>query len=91
MIFSIYNMDHNRKKPEKVYLEYFKTCTMVSYTAQVAKSHKRFNSALSRAKTRQACLKAYYSHKKEHEKLLKSHLKQELAQTNRKESKIPRK
>ena len=64
---------------------------MVSYTAQVAKSHKRFNSALSRAKTRQACLKAYYSHKKEHERLLKSHLKEELAQTNRKKSKIPRK
>ena len=64
---------------------------MASYTAQVAKSHKRFKSALSRAKTRQACLKAYNSHKKEHEKLLKSHLKQELAQTNRKKSKIPRK
>jgi hypothetical protein len=64
---------------------------MASYTAQVAKSHKRFNSALKRAKTRQACLKAYYSHKKEHERLLKSHLKEELAQTNKKKAKIPRK
>lgn len=64
---------------------------MASYTAQVAKSHKKFNSALSKAETRQACLKAYYSHKKEHERLLKSHLKEELSQTNRKKSKIPRK
>ena len=82
-------MDHNRKKPEKVYLEYFKICIMVSYTAQVAKSHKRFNSALSKAKTRQACLKAYFSHKKEHERLLKSHLKEELSQVNKKKAKIP--
>jgi hypothetical protein len=64
---------------------------MASYTAQVAKSHKKFNSALSKAKTRQACLQAYYSHKKEHERLLKNHLKEELSQTNKKKSKIPRK
>ena len=62
---------------------------MTSYTAQVAKSHKRFNSALGRAKSRQACLKAYYSHKKEHERLLKSHLKEELSQVNKKKAKIP--
>ena len=62
---------------------------MASYTAQVAKSHKRCNSALGRAKSRQACLKAYYSHKKEHERLLKSHLKEELSQVNKKNAKIP--
>ena len=62
---------------------------MVSYTAQVAKSHKRFNSALSRAKTRKACLQAYFSHKKEHESLLKRHLKEELTQVNKKKAKIP--
>ena len=62
---------------------------MVSYTAQVAKSHKRFNSALSRAKTRKACLQAYYSHKKEHDSLLKRHLKEELTQVNKKKAKIP--
>ena len=62
---------------------------MLGYTAQVAKSHKRFNSALSRAKTRKACLQAYYSHKKEHESLLKRHLKEELTQGNKKKAKIP--
>ena len=61
---------------------------MVSYTAQVAKSHKRFNLALERAKTRQACLKSYYSHKKEHESLLKRHLKEELTQVNKKKAKV---
>ena len=62
---------------------------MVSYTAQVAKSHKKFNSAFSKAKTRKACLTAYYSHKKEHELLLKNHLKGELSQVNKKKAKIP--
>ena len=62
---------------------------MVSYTAQVAKSHKKFNNDLRKAKTRQACLKAYYRHKKEHESLLKRHLKEELSQVNKKKAKIP--
>ena len=77
------------KNTRKYYLPLKSNFLMVSYTAQVAKSHKRFNSALGRAKTRQACLKAYYSHKKEHERLLKSHLKEELTQTNKKKAKIP--
>ena len=50
---------------------------MVSYTSQVAKSHKKFTAQLSRAKTRQACLNAYWKHKKEHEVLLRRHLKEE--------------
>jgi len=62
---------------------------MVSYTSQVAKSHKKFTGQLSRAKTRQACLNAYWKHKKEHEVLLRRHLKEELAQVNKKKAKIP--
>ena len=61
---------------------------MASYTSQVAKSHKKFTSQLNRAKTRQACLNAYWRHKKEHETLLKRHLKEELAQVNKKKAKI---
>ena len=61
---------------------------MVSYTSQVAKSHKKFTSQLNRAKTRQACLNAYWKHKKEHETLLKRHLKEELAQVNKKKAKM---
>tara|TARA_Y100000590_G_scaffold266651_1_gene299471 strand:- start:251 stop:445 length:195 start_codon:yes stop_codon:yes gene_type:complete len=61
---------------------------MASYTSQVAKSHKKFTSQLGRANTRQACLNAYWKHKKEHETLLKRHLKEELAQVNKKKAKI---
>ena len=61
---------------------------MASYTSEVAKSHKKFTSQLNRAKTRQACLNAYWKHKKEHEALLRKHLKEELAQVNKKKAKI---
>ena len=62
---------------------------MASYTSEVAKSHKKFTTALNRAKTRQTCLNAFWKHKKEHENLLKKHLKEELAQVNKKKAKIP--
>ena len=60
---------------------------MASYTSDVAKSHKKFTAALSRAKTRQSCLNAFWKHKKEHERLLKKHLKEELADVNKKQAK----
>ena len=62
---------------------------MASYTTDVAKSHKKFTTALKRAKSRQACLNAFCKHKKEHENLLKKHLKEELADVNKKKAKIP--
>ena len=61
---------------------------MASYTGQVATIHKQFNSALKRAKSRQAVLNAYWNHKAQHEKLLKQHLKEEMAQVTRVKSKI---
>ena len=42
---------------------------MANYTSEVAKSHKKFEAALKRAKTRQSCLNAYWKHKKDHETL----------------------
>ena len=45
---------------------------MAGYTSDVAKSHKKFTTALNRAKTRQSCLNAFWKHKKEHENLLKN-------------------
>lgn len=56
---------------------------MASYTNEVAKIHKQFNTAVKRAKTRQAVLNAYWTHKKQHEKLLKKHLREEMAEVNR--------
>ncbi|MBC8482585.1 MAG: hypothetical protein H8D50_02410 [Thaumarchaeota archaeon] len=61
---------------------------MANYTAQVATIHRQFNTALKRAKTRQAVLNAYWKHKAQHEKLLKQHLKEEMADVNRKKNKI---
>ncbi|HJM13864.1 MAG TPA: hypothetical protein QF710_00380 [Candidatus Nitrosopelagicus sp.] len=61
---------------------------MANYTSEVAKSHKKFEAALKRAKTRQSCLNAYWKHKKDHETLLRRHLKEELAQVNKKKAKI---
>ena len=61
---------------------------MASYTGQVATIHRQFNTALKRARTRQAVLNAYWKHKAQHAKLLKQHLKEEMAQVNRAKSKI---
>ena len=61
---------------------------MTSYTSQVATIHRQFNTALKRAKSRQAGLNAYWNHKAQHDKLLKQHLKEEMAQVNRIKSKI---
>ena len=61
---------------------------MASYTGQVAKIHGQFNVQLKRAKSRQAVINAYWKHKAQHEKLLKQHLKEEMAQVNRIKSKI---
>jgi len=52
---------------------------MASYTAQVNTIHKKFNVAVKKAKTKQALNKAYSSHKKEHERILKKHLQEEVA------------
>ena len=61
---------------------------MASYTVQVATIHKQFNAVLKRAKSRQAVLNAYWKHKAQHERLLKQHLKEEMAQVNQVKSKI---
>jgi len=61
---------------------------MASYSAQVASIQKQFQAALKRAKSRQAVLNCYWKHKAQHERLLKQHLKEEMAQVNRIKSKI---
>ena len=61
---------------------------MASYTGQVATIHRQFNAALKRAKSRQAVLNAYWKHKAQRARLLKPHLKEEMAQVNQLKSKI---
>ena len=56
--------------------------------SQVNVSHKKFKTALNKAKTRQAVLNAYWAHKKDHEKILAKHLKEEFALVNKIKNKI---
>jgi len=61
---------------------------MASYTTEVASIHRQFQTGLNKAKSRQAVLNCYWKHKAQHERLLKKHLKEEMAQVNRIKSKI---
>ncbi len=61
---------------------------MASYTTEVAKIHKKFQSALKRAKSRQSVLNAYWKHKRDHERLLKKHLKEEMDQVKKIKDKL---
>ena len=54
-----------------------------SYTSGVASIHKKYQSALKNAKTRQAVLNAYWRHKKDHETLLRKHLREEMNEVKR--------
>ena len=56
---------------------------MANYTTQVAAIHRKFQAAIKRAKTRQAVLNAYWKHKADHERLLRQHLKEEMALVNK--------
>jgi len=59
-------------------LLFFSNHSMASYTSQVNVIHKKFTNALKKAKTKQALNKAYSMHKKDHERLLKKHLAEEI-------------
>ena len=61
---------------------------MASYTAQVSVIHKKFNNAMKKAKTKQALNKAYSLHKKDHERLVKKHLAEELRDIKKAKAKL---
>lgn len=61
---------------------------MASYTAQVNAIHKKFNNAMKKAKTKQALNKAYSLHKKDHERLVKKHLAEELREIKKAKAKL---
>lgn len=54
-----------------------------SYVRGVAGIHRKYQTALKRAKSRQSVLNAYWKHKKESERLLARHLKDEMAEVKR--------
>jgi hypothetical protein len=61
---------------------------MASYTAEVSVIHGKFQSAVKRAKTKTTLNKAYSVHKKDHERLLKKHLREETAMINKAKKKL---
>jgi hypothetical protein len=54
-----------------------------SYARAVAGIHRKYQASLRRAKSRQAVLNAYWKHKKESERLLARHLKEEMSEVKR--------
>jgi len=61
---------------------------MASYVNQVNAMHRQYQSALKRARSRQSVLNLYWAHKRQHERLLKKHLREEMAQVTRIKNKI---
>jgi len=61
---------------------------MASYTTEVAVIHRKFQNAVKRAKSKTTLNKAYSVHKKDHERLLKKHLREETAMINKAKKKL---
>jgi len=61
---------------------------MASYSAQVNVIHKTFQNAVKRARTKQSLNKAYTVHKKAHERILKTHLREEIRMINKAKKKL---
>ncbi len=61
---------------------------MASYTAEVNAIHKKFTNAVKRAKSKKSLIKAYSAHKKQHQRLLKKHLREEMAMINKAKKKL---
>ena len=56
------------------------TTNSKSYFREVEKSHRKYSAALRRAGSRQAVMNLYWRHKKQHEALLKRHLREEMVE-----------
>jgi len=65
-----------------------KSGLMASYSEQVNVIHKKFQNAVKSAKTKQSLNKAYSVHKKDHERLLKKHLREETTLINKAKKKL---
>ncbi len=54
-----------------------------SYFRVVDQSHRKYNAALKKARSRQSAMNLYWRHKREHEALLRRHLREEMVVLNR--------
>jgi hypothetical protein len=64
------------------------TSNSKSYFRSVEASHRKYTSAINKARTRQGMMNLYWRHKREHEQLLKRHLREEMVQLNQIKKKI---
>lgn len=56
------------------------TTNSKAYFREVEKSHRTYSAALRKAKSRQSVMNLYWRHKKQHENLLKKHLRDEMTE-----------
>ena len=61
---------------------------MVTYTQEVSAIHKKFKEQVKKAKTKLALNKAYSTHKKDHDRILKKHLKEEMEMVKKAKAKL---
>jgi hypothetical protein len=54
------------------------TSNSKSYFREVERSHRIYTAALRRARSRQAVMNLYWRHKRQHETLLRKHLRDEM-------------
>ena len=59
-----------------------------SYARAIGGIHRSYAAALRRAKSRQSILNAYWKHKRDHERLLRQHLREELNDIKRIKGKL---
>ena len=61
---------------------------MASYSAEVSAIHKKFANAVKRAKSKKSLNKALSVHRKDHERILKKHLREEAATIEKAKKKL---
>jgi len=64
------------------------TSNSKSYFKTVEASHRKHTRAIKSARSKQGLMNLYWRHKREHEQLLKRHLREEMAEINRLKKKI---
>ena len=61
---------------------------MASYTTEVSVIHKKFQNAVKRARSKKSLVQAMSKHRKDHEGLLKKHLREETAMIEKAKKKL---
>lgn len=56
------------------------TTNSKGYFREVERSHRKYTSSLRKARSRQSVMNLYWKHKRQHEALLKKHLRDEMVE-----------